>query len=370
MFEKIWGKRKSIQRSLIIDFIIAITIVVIGSIVGFYLFVNNEAADKLIQIHINSEEEIKELLSIIRRCIFILIINTVAISIIIMQITTKKMLEPIKKITEATKKVALGNFDIKLETQREDEIGELTTNFNEMVKDLGSIECIQKEFIDNVSHEIKTPISSIQGFAKLLEEGNLSEKERKEYSNIIIEESNRLLNLSTNMLKLSKLQNQNRITKKEQINVSEQIRKAISLLEQKWNEKEITFDIHMEEKYFYGDEELIFQIWINLIENAIKFSRKNGEIEIFLEEKESCIEVQIKDHGVGMSEEEKKKIFTRFYQIDKSHSEEGSGLGLAIVKRIVELSNGNIEVISEKEEGTTMIVRLPIEQQTNKILIK
>jgi len=277
------------------------------------------------------------------------------------------MLLPIKKISGAAKKVAAGDFSIKLETYREDEIGELTNNFNDMVKDLGSIESLQKEFVDNVSHEIKTPITSIQGFAQLLRDDNISKEEKNEYIDIIEEESNRLLNLSTSMLKLSKLQNQNKITNAEQIDISEQIRKALSILEPKWREKEIVFNISMENKYFYGDEDLIFQVWINLLENAIKFSEQKGKIDIILKEKDNWIEIVIKDYGIGMDEEEKKKVFTRFYQIDKSHSGKGSGLGLAIVKRIIELSKGEIKIESEKNMGTTIIIKLPIEK--NEVLI-
>lgn len=369
MFEKVLGKKKSIQRSLIISMFIAIGIVLVLSIIGFYLFVDNQTAEKLIQINIDSSEKVKEILSIMRRGIFIFCLNTIIISFIFMKIASKKMLQPIQQLKEATKKVAAGDFSVKLESQREDEIGELTTNFNEMVKDLGSIECLQKEFIDNVSHEIKTPITSIQGFAQLLEDDKLTNEERKEYSNIIKEESNRLLNLSTNILKLSKLQNQNKITQKEQIDIAEQIRKAINLLEPKWNKKELIFNVSMEKKYFYGDEELIFQIWINLIDNAIKFSKQNGKIDITLEEKNDKLEIKIKDSGIGMDEEHRKRIFSRFYQIDKSHSEEGNGLGLAIVKRIIELSNGEIGVESQENIGTTVIVRLPVEKEINKILI-
>lgn len=369
MIEKIFGKKKSIQRKLIIDLIVAIVVVMLVFSITFKFFIDNEALNKMVQINVNTEEEIKEIRTIIKRGFWLLILNTIIIGGSVMGITAKKMLRPIQKITEATKKVAAGDFTVKLETQRQDEVGELTTNFNKMVKDLGSIECLQKEFIDNVSHEIKTPISSIQGFAKLLEDEELSIEERKEYCEIIQEESNRLLNISTNILKLSKLQNQNKITNKEQIDVAEQIRKTISLLETKWRTKEISFSVSLQEKYFYGDEDLTFQIWINLIDNAIKFSNDKGKIEVDLIEKDDFIEVKIKDYGIGINNEEKDKIFTRFYQIDKSHSEKGSGLGLAIVKRIVELSEGSIEVQSEENLGTTIIVKLPIEKETNKILI-
>lgn len=365
MFEKIFGKKNSIQRNLIIIFIIGILIVVVITIIGYYILIDDQIINKLIQLH-----ESEELSQTIRRNVILMILNTIVISIILIQLISRRMIKPIKQITEATKKVAAGDFSVKLETNRKDEIQDLVDNFNQMVKDLGSIECLQKEFIDNVSHEIKTPISSIQGFAELLKDESLTKEERAEYASIIIEESNRLLNLSTNMLKLSKLQNQNKITKKEQIDIAEQIRKAISLLEPKWSKKELTFNVSLEEKYFWGDEELIFQVWVNLIENAIKYSKQNSKIDITLKQVDNFIVVQIKDYGKGMKEEELNKIFSRFYQIDKSHSSEGSGLGLAIVKRIVELSEGTIEVISQENEGTTMKVRLPVKMEENKILIK
>lgn len=281
------------------------------------------------------------------------------------------MLQPMKQINEATKKVTAGDYDIELETKREDEIGELTQNFNKMTKGLQSIENLQKEFINNVSHEIKTPISSIQGFAKLLKDKNLSDEEREEYSNIIIEESERLTNLTGKMLKLAKLHNQDRIINKQEILIEEQLRKAISLLDPKWTEKGIKINVSFEENIFLGDEELIFQVWINLLENAIKFSKPNGKIDVKVSHQNNDIIVTIKDYGVGMQEDEIEKAFERFYQIDKSHSEEGSGLGLAIVKRIIELSDGKIEIESKENKGTTVIVKLPKpSEKNNKIIIE
>ena len=365
MFERIFGKRKSLQRNLVIDLIICIIIVMFISLVGFYIFVNKETLNSLIQVNFENKEQIKEILGITRRSVVLLIINTILISTIVMRITSKKILHPIKKMTEATKKVASGDFNVKLESQREDEIGELTQNFNQMVNELGKVEVIQKDFINNVSHEIKTPISSIQGFAKLLEDENLPEAERKEYAEIIIEESNRLLNLSTNILRLSKIQNQGKIVRKDHINITEQLRKAIAVLENKWNEKSLTFNISAKDVYYDGDEELTFQVWMNLIDNAIKFSKQNGKITIDVKEENDEVVVKIKDNGMGMSKEEQERIFTRFYQIDKSHSQEGSGLGLSIVKSIIDLSGGKIEVESKENSGTTFTIKLPIEKENN-----
>ncbi len=240
-----------------------------------------------------------------------------------------------------------------------------------MIKELQSTENLQTEFINNVSHEIKTPISSIEGFAKLLKEKDLSDEEREEYSNIIVEESERLTNLTGKMLKLSKLHNQDRITNKQEILVAEQIRRTISLLEPKWAQKDIKININLKECCFLGDDELLFQVWVNLLDNAIKFSKQNGKIDVKVDSKNGYINVAIKDYGAGMQEAELEKIFERFYQIDKSHSEEGCGLGLAIVKRIIELSEGTIEVESKENQGTTVKVRLPLyNAKNNKIIIE
>lgn len=367
-FEKIFGKKKSVQRGFVVGFIIAILIVEVLSLVGLKIFDNKKVYNELIEVSLDSEEKVKELFLFLLKMVGLGLFNIIFIGATIMNAMSKKLLKPIEKLTEATQKVSSGDFSVRLETIREDEIGNLTNNFNKMVTDLESTERLQKEFIDNVSHEIKTPITSIQGFAKLLEDDNLTKQERKEYIDIINEESDRLLNMTTKMLKLSKLQNQSRITNKEQIDVEEQIRKTISLLEPKWSKKEIVFNVSLEQKYFYGDEELIFQVWVNLIDNAIKFSKQKGKINISLKERNNVIEFKIKDSGIGMTEEEQKKIFTRFYQIDKSHSEQGSGLGLAIVKRIIELSDGEIEVKSKQNVGTTIIIRLPLEKEKKKVL--
>ncbi len=239
-----------------------------------------------------------------------------------------------------------------------------------MTKGLKSTENLQKEFINNVSHEIKTPISSIEGFAKLLKDKNLSDNEREEYTNIIIEESERLINLTGKMLKLSKLHNQDRIINVQEVQVAEQLRKAIVLLDSKWSAKNLKINVNLQECVFYGDEELIFQVWINLLENAIKFSKQNGKIDVKTAVVNDEINVVIRDYGIGMQEDEIENIFERFYQVDKSHSGEGSGLGLAIVKRIIELSNGKIKIESKKDKGTTITVILPVpNEKNNKIII-
>ena len=369
--QKIFGKRNSMQRSLMRSFIIALVLVAILTIIEFSVLVVPTMQDKLIEINIHDKEQIDSLVYITRKICGFAILNIVIISAVLVRINLKNIFRPIEQINEATKKVALGEYDIELETKREDEIGELTNNFNKMTRGLKSTENLQKEFINNVSHEIKTPVSSIEGFAKFLKDKNLTDEEREEYANIIIEEAKRLENLTGKILKLSKLNNQEIITNKQEIEVAEQIRKAISLLEPKWSKKDIKINVSLEEKIFLGDEDLIFQVWVNIIDNAIKFSNEGESIDIKVYEKDSNINVEIKDHGIGMKEEELEKVYDRFYQIDRSHSKEGSGLGLAIVKRIVELSEGKIEIKSKENKGTTVIVKLPVtSEKNNKIIIK
>ena len=369
--QKIFGKRNSMQRSLMRSFIIALVLVAILTVIEFSVFVVPTMQDKLIEINIHDKEQIDSLVYITRKICGFAILNIVIISAVLVRINLKNIFRPIEQINEATKKVALGEYDIELETKREDEIGELTNNFNKMTRGLKSTENLQKEFINNVSHEIKTPVSSIEGFAKFLKDKNLTDEEREEYANIIIEEAKRLENLTGKILKLSKLNNQEIITNKQEIEIAEQIRKAISLLEPKWSKKDIKINVSLEEKTFLGDEDLIFQVWVNIIDNAIKFSNEGESIDIKVYEKDSNINVEIKDHGIGMKEEELEKVYDRFYQIDRSHSKEGSGLGLAIVKRIVELSEGKIEIKSKENKGTTVIVKLPVtSEKNNKIIIK
>jgi len=355
----IFGKKESIQRRIIKTAILYILIVIAIAAFLFYVFVQRSINIKLIEINEQQGQSIKDLLNISSRSIRVSIVSILLITIALMQNISRKIVNPIKKITDATKKVASGDFTIELETKRDDEIGELTHNFNKMVKELNSIECLQKDFINNVSHEIKTPISSIQGFAKLLEADDLSKEERKEYAEIIKEESDRLLYLSTNILKLAKLENQERIMNKTKFNIAEQIRRTISVLEPKWKEKNIKFNVSLKEKEFLGEKDLMYQVWMNIIENSIKFSKQDGQIDVKMKTNQDSIIVEIKDYGIGMEEEEAKKIFDRFYQVDKSHTKPGAGLGMTIAKRIVELSDGKIEVKSKLNESTTFIVTLP-----------
>lgn len=272
------------------------------------------------------------------------------------------LLKPLNELIDATREVSKGNFNVKAkELNHKFGVGELITSFNIMTDELSSIEMFRNDFISNVSHEFTTPITSIKGFAKLLQNNNLAKEEREEYTRIIIEETSRLSHLSTNILKISKLEHQSIVEKKSTFPLDEQIRRSILILEHLWSKKDIEFNIDLEEVSYLGDEELLQQVWVNLIGNGIHFSHKSGVIDIELIQRNNKIICKIKDYGLGMTEETKERIFEKFYQGDTSHSQEGNGLGLALVKRILELYDGNIYVESKLNEGTTFTVELLID---------
>ncbi|NMO76902.1 MULTISPECIES: sensor histidine kinase [Bacillaceae] len=271
---------------------------------------------------------------------------------------SKKALNPIRTVIDATHKVAGGDFSVQVNIKGIGELEELSHSFNKMTQELSGIETLRSDFVNNFSHEFKTPIVSLRGFAKLLKENNLTEVERQEYLDIIITESERLAALSTNVLILSKYENLEIITEKAPFRLDEQIRKTIVLMEPKWSAKEILLNVELDEVIFNGNEDLTQQIWLNLLDNAIKFSDSGGKIDITLTNTKEEICFLIRDNGPGMDEHTKKHLFDKFYQGDTSHSQSGNGLGLALVKRIVELCDGRIYAESEKGKGSTFIVRL------------
>jgi signal transduction histidine kinase len=278
---------------------------------------------------------------------------------LIIIISLKIIIKPIKKLSDATKEISKGNFDININISRKDEVGILADNFNMMTKELKKIEFLRKDFISNVSHEFKTPMTSIQGFAKLIKKRNVSKSQSEEYLDIIISESKRLENLSSNLLKLTSLENKSLKTVSSKFSIDEQIRKVILLLEKQWTNKNIDFDLNLDKTQFLGDEELLQQVWINLINNAIKFSKQDGIIEINLYKENNLIKVTIEDKGIGISDVNKERIFEKFFKCDKSRNDSGNGLGLSITKKIIETFNGNIYFESTLDIGTVFFVELP-----------
>ena len=282
------------------------------------------------------------------------------ITILLVLIVLKQIVKPMKRLTEATKQVAIGNFDVKVKQTTNDEIGILVMNFNKMAQELKNNEYLKKDFVSSVSHEFKTPIASISGFAKILQSNEIDDQTRIEYIQIIIDETERLSRLSSNLLRLSSLENQAIIEKMHCFSLDEQIRRVILLLEQNWSKKGIELDLDLETLDFIGDEELLQQVWINLIDNAIKFSETGGLLTIKVYAVNQSAVVEIGDSGKGMASETLDRIFEKFYQGDLAHRTEGNGLGLSIVKRIIDLYEGEITCASKIGQGTTFVIKLPL----------
>lgn len=272
----------------------------------------------------------------------------------------RSKLKPINDLVSAMERVSKGDFTARVDVaDAPGEMGTLVNSFNDMAQELGSIEMFRKDFINNFSHEFKTPIVSIRGFAKQLERDDLTDEQRREYAAIIVSESERLANMSSNILLLTKLENQQIVTDKAKYRLDEQLRSCILLLEKQWESKNIDLSLNLSEVEYDGNEEMMSHIWVNLIGNAIKFSEPNGLIEISCVRNEGSVRVEVRDHGAGMNEATQKRIFEKFYQGDSAHATEGNGLGLSLAKRIVDLCGGTIEVQSRLGEGTAFIVRLP-----------
>ncbi len=268
----------------------------------------------------------------------------------------KRTLRPIRRVVEATQKVARGDFDVKVDLKGISELEELSTSFNRMTDELSSIETLKRDFVNNFSHEFKTPIVSIRGFAKLLKNGDLTQEETAEYLDIIISESERLAELSTQILSLSSYETVEIVGQKTHYRLDEQIRKAILMLETKWSDKNIELMLDLAEIHYFGNEDLALQVWLNLIDNAIKFSPLNGRLEIHLIQKDGKIHFSVEDQGCGMTEQEISHIFEKFYRADQSHHLPGNGIGLAIVDKLVKLMEGEISVKSEPSKGSLFIV--------------
>lgn len=260
-------------------------------------------------------------------------------------------------------RLADGDFDTRVRIpallRRFRPFMELEISFNKLAEELGRNEVLRTDFIRDFSHEFKTPIVSISGFAKLLQKGNLSGEQEKEYLEIIRTESEKLSNMAMNVLDMNKLDNVTSLTDVVRYNLSEQLRHCVLMLEKKWTEKNQEIDIDLEEYYVTGNEDLLSEVWINLLDNAIKFSPEGGKIIVKVFPKGDAISVEVRNNGEEIPEKDKDRIFDKFYQTDPSHATEGNGLGLAICKRIVELHRGSISVTSTF--GLTVFtVKLPI----------
>ena len=267
---------------------------------------------------------------------------------------------PIKRLREGMERVADGDYSVTLESRNTaHEVQEVFAGFNMMTQELRSTEILQSDFVSNVSHEFKTPITAIEGYSTLLQGCEGLKDEQQEYVEKILFKTKRLSTLVGNILLLSKIENRNIPESKKSFSLDEQIRQSIVALEPDWSKKKIELDVDLESVSYFGNENLFIHVWNNLIGNAIKFSPDGGKIRIELSEIDTGVCFAVEDRGNGISAEAQKHIFDKFYQADNSHKEQGNGLGLALVKRIMDVSGGSIGVENISEGGCRFTVMLP-----------
>lgn len=273
---------------------------------------------------------------------------------------SSKPLKPFRAIMDATDRIADGDYSVRLDLKGPEELRILSDKFNHMAKELSSVEMLRSDFVNHFSHELKTPIVSIRGFAKALKWDDLTEDERSDYLDVIIRESERLCALSTNVLTLSKFEQQTILTDVRPFNLTEQIRRTIALLYNKWSEKHIDVRFDAEDLTYSGNAEMLHHVWINLLDNAVKFSPEGGVIAIDVLSCDSGVKVRYQDQGEGMSPDAIAHAFDKFYQGDPAHATQGNGLGLSIAQRIVALHKGKISVVSAPSKGSTFEIWLPV----------
>ena len=270
---------------------------------------------------------------------------------------------PVRKIQKGIARVMQGDFTTEIPYSNSlsgsQDYDEIIEGLNRMIEELNSVETLRTDFIANVSHEIKTPLSVMQNYGTLLQQKNLSEEERLEYAGKLTEQTRKLSALITNILKLNKLENQQIFPQMERYDLSEQLCECMLMFESAWEEKELNIETDIEDNVMVtGDSEMLSIVWNNLLSNAVKFTEKGGTIGLKVYSKGKCAVVSISDTGCGMNEETGRNIFNKFYQGDTSHAMSGNGLGLALAKRIIDIHQGEIRVESRLGMGSTFKVKI------------
>ncbi|MCD8356292.1 MAG: HAMP domain-containing histidine kinase [Clostridia bacterium] len=266
---------------------------------------------------------------------------------------------PLETLNKASLQVARGDYSVRLSYDgKVEEIENTIQNFNFMIQELNSVEMMRNDFIANISHEFKTPLASITGYATLLQDTDLSEEERQAYIHKLFLNVEKLNDLTQNILTLSRLENQSTLPAPVFFRLDEQIREAIVVLEPKWSKKDTVLNIDLEEIQYTGQKLLLFHVWQNVIGNAIKFTEQGGRVDVSLNRTDGKLFVQISDDGIGMDEQTQAHIFEKFYQGDTSRRSHGNGLGLAMCKEILKRCEGSISVKSKPGKGSVFTIQL------------
>lgn len=278
----------------------------------------------------------------------------------LIHIVFKKYFDNFAMIEKSLSRVADGDFSTRIEVGKSGPFEESFNNFNKMVAELENNKVLKDDFINNFSHEFKTPIASIKGFADLVLEEELSKEDETKYLKIISMEAERLQHLSESALFISKIASDTIMKDKKLFNLGEQIKNCVAVLDKQISDKKIEIVADIEDVKIYSSGELLQEVWLNILNNAVKFSNNGGKIDISLVNENGYGIAKIRDYGIGMTEEEQSKIFNQYYQADTSHKSSGFGLGLSIAKRLVSLAGGKIKVSSKPKEGAEFTVILPL----------
>ena len=302
------------------------------------------------------------------RVVVFMALISVVLGAMITAFSSLIFLRPVNRLISQMNRLAQGDFRARLTFGKplsdHPTFRQISMSFNKMAQELENTEMLRSDFVGNFSHEFKTPIVSISGFAKLLKRGGLTEAQRQDYLTIIETESLRLAAMATNVLDMTKVENQTILTDVTRFNLSEQIRGCLLLLlEGKWRNQEVEFSLEFGEHMIMANQELLKHVWINLLDNAIKFTPQGGTVGVEIQERGEALAVTVRNTGSRIAPDQLEKIFHKFYQADESHSAEGNGIGLALVKKIVQLHEGEVSVESG-DEDTAFTVTLPRKQPT------
>ncbi len=272
-------------------------------------------------------------------------------------------LAPLSRLMQATQSVAEGDYTVRVDMRgARGEVAEYIRSFNKMAEELSSVALLRMDFVNTFSHEFKTPLISIRGFAKLLQNDDLTPEQRRTYTDTVVQQSERLAAMSTHVLELARYENTEIVSDKTLYSLDEQLRRCVRQQEREWLKKSLTVEGDLDPVDYYGNEELVEHIWSNLLSNAIRFTPAGGQITVVLRRGEGEVTVSVSDTGIGMDEETQRHIFDRFYRAAPYPDDRGNGLGLSIVRRVVTLCGGRVTVFSRPGNGSTFTVTLPAEE--------
>ncbi len=341
------SKKRKPEKSLIAEAIYAVTAIILACLFGFFV---TFILIKTGAVTVNMSNGIA-FFAFVFACV-------AAILLCLWYLRYKKRGEDAVKIREATDKISRGDYEISL--------GKLVSDYKKIGEAIETValalrraEEEKDDFINDFSHELKTPIVSIRGFAKLIAKGNISDEEAKEYLSFIVSESDRLVDLTASTLMLDRIQSNRLEVVEREFDLSELLRKSILTLQPEWEKKNIEIDADFGECTVKSNDELLSRVFINVLDNAIKYSRENGKVGVYVTESDEKISVTIADDGIGMDEETKRRMFDKYFRADKSRNTRGNGLGLATVKKIAELLELKIKVDSKTDKGTKFTIEIP-----------